>query len=100
VFEDTSQRIASLDREKARTAVEGRQTAQLLRWHNGRDPADIGALADTVVTVGNPVTEYPAAEIDANPAPTSTHGVAALDALVIRSDETSSKKSGNAGSKR
>lgn len=88
VYEDTSHRLAPVDRAEARAAVEELTAARLLEGYRGRESADLDALADVVVTVGDLLDEYEAiAEIDVNPVLATAEGVAALDALVVLEDE-------------
>ena len=86
IFEDTSHRIAPIDRAEARSAIEDLRAAPLLRGARGRDPADVDALAAAVVAVGDLVTDYPIAELDVNPLLATPDGVVALDALVVLED--------------
>jgi acyl-CoA synthetase (NDP forming) len=77
IFEDTSHRIAPIDRAEARSAIEDLRAAELLH---------VEALASAVVAVGDLVTEHPIAELDVNPLLATTDGVIALDALVVLED--------------
>jgi acyl-CoA synthetase (NDP forming) len=86
IFEDTSHRIAPIDRAEARSAIEDLRAAELLHGYRGSDPADVEALASAVVAVGDLVTEHPIAELDVNPLLATTDGVIALDALVVLED--------------
>ncbi|WP_144901031.1 acetate--CoA ligase family protein [Halobellus captivus] len=83
IFEDTSHRIAPIDRAEARSAIEELQSAPLLSGYRGSEPADIDALAEVISAVGDLVTEHPIAELDVNPVLASIDGVIALDALVV-----------------
>ena len=84
VYEDTSHRIAPVDRAEAREAVEELTAARLLEGFRGREPGDVDALADAVVTVGDLVVEHDAiAEVDVNPVLATADGAVALDALVV-----------------
>lgn len=86
VFEDTSHRIAPVDRAEARAAIEELRAARLLSGYRGSDPADLDALADVVATAGDLVDEHPIAELDINPVLASADGATALDALVVLED--------------
>ncbi|WP_256290658.1 acetate--CoA ligase family protein [Halobellus inordinatus] len=86
IFEDTSHRIAPIDRAEARSAIEELQSLPLLEGYRGSEPADVDALADAIATVGDLVTEHPIAELDVNPVLATTDGVIALDALVVLED--------------
>ena len=86
LFEDTSHRVAPIDRAEARSAIEDLRAAPLLRGARGRDPADLDALAAAVVAVGDLVTDHPIAELDVNPLLATADGAVALDALVVLED--------------
>jgi len=86
IFEDTSHRIAPIDRAEARVAIEELQSAPLLSGYRGSEPADIDALAATIAAIGNLVVDYPIAELDVNPVLAKSDGVIALDALVVLED--------------
>ncbi|MDB2238999.1 acetate--CoA ligase family protein [Halorubrum ezzemoulense] len=88
VFADTSHRIAPINRAEARSAIEELQVADLLAGYRGGDAADLDALADVVVTVGDLVTDHPIAELDLNPVLASADGAVVLDALVVLEAET------------
>ncbi|WP_324664392.1 acetate--CoA ligase family protein [Haloarcula sediminis] len=83
VFADTSHRIAPVTRAEARAAIAELQVADLLAGYRGSDAADLDALADVVVTVGDLVADHPIAELDLNPVLASSDGAVALDALVV-----------------
>ncbi|MFA1610975.1 acetate--CoA ligase family protein [Halobellus rubicundus] len=87
VFEDTSHRIAPIDRAEARSAIEELRAVELLRGYRGSEPADVDALAEAVAAVGDLVTDHPIAELDVNPVLAGTDGVMALDALVVLEDQ-------------
>ncbi|WP_262177479.1 acetate--CoA ligase family protein [Haloarcula laminariae] len=88
VFADTSHRIAPVTHAEARAAIEELQVADLLKGYRGSDAADLDALADVVVTVGDLVADRPIAELDLNPILASADGAVALDALVVLEAET------------
>ncbi|WP_049987474.1 acetate--CoA ligase family protein [Halobellus rufus] len=83
IFEDTSHRIAPIDRAEARSAIEELQSAPLLSGYRGSEPADVDALAAAISAVGDLVSDHPIAELDVNPVLASSDGVIALDALVV-----------------
>ncbi|WP_435181115.1 acetate--CoA ligase family protein [Halorussus sp. AFM4] len=88
VYEDTSHRIAPIDRAEAREAIGELTAARLLEGFRGREPADVDALADVVVAVGDLVVERDEiAEVDVNPVLTTGDGAVALDALVVLEGE-------------
>ncbi|WP_336022893.1 acetate--CoA ligase family protein [Halobellus salinisoli] len=86
IFEDTSHRIAPVDRAEARAAIEGLQSVPLLQGYRGSEPADVDALADAIAAVGDLVVDHPIAELDVNPVLATSDGVMALDALVVLED--------------
>lgn len=86
IFEDTSHRIAPIDRAEARSAIEELQAAPLLEGYRGGEPADVDALASAVAAVGDLVVDHPIAELDVNPVLATIDGVIALDALVVLED--------------
>lgn len=84
IYEDTSHRIAPVDRATAKRAIRDLAAAPLLAGYRGSEPADVDALADVVVAVGDLVVEHDAiAEIDVNPVLATPDGAVALDALVV-----------------
>lgn len=84
VYEDTSHRLAPVDRATARDAVEELTAVRLLQGYRGRDPADVDALADAIVAVGDLLVEYDdVSEVDVNPVLATGEGAVALDALVV-----------------
>jgi acyl-CoA synthetase (NDP forming) len=89
VYEDTSHRIAPIDHEEARTALDELTAARLLAGYRGREAADLDALASVVQTVGDLVVDHEdIAEIDVNPVLATGDGAVALDALVVLSEGT------------
>lgn len=88
VYEDTSHRVAPVGHTEARAALDELTAARLLRGYRGRDPADLDALADVVVAVGDLVVEHESiVEVDLNPVLATAEGAVALDALVVHSDD-------------
>ncbi len=87
IFEDTSHRIAPIDRAEARSAIEELRAAELLSGYRGGDPADLDALAAAVVAVGDLVTDQPIAELDVNPLLATADGVISLDALAVLEEQ-------------
>lgn len=84
VYEDTSHRLAPVDRAEAREAIEELTAARLLDGFRGREPADVDALAAVVASVGDLVAEREEiAEVDVNPVLADADGAVALDALVV-----------------
>ncbi|WP_435064384.1 acetate--CoA ligase family protein [Halobaculum sp. EA56] len=88
VFEDTSHRLAPVDRAEAREAIEELTASKLLAGYRGSAPADVDALADVVAAVGDLLVEHDAiAEVDVNPVLATADGAVALDALVVLGGE-------------
>ncbi|QLG64167.1 acetate--CoA ligase family protein [Halorarum salinum] len=87
VYEDTSHRLAPLDRGEAREAIEELTAAKLLAGYRGGPAADVDALADVVCAVGDLLVEREGiAEVDVNPVLAGAGGAVALDALVLLED--------------
>jgi acetyl-CoA synthetase (ADP-forming) len=87
VYEDTSHRIAPIDRTEARAALDDLTAARLLAGYRGRPAADRDALATVVRRVGDLVVDHDAiAEVDVNPVLATPDGAVALDALVVLDD--------------
>ena len=90
VLEDVSHRLAPIDRAEARAMLDELAGARLLSGYRERPAADLDALADVVVAVGDLLDRHPAiAEIDVNPVLAAGEGAVALDALVVLDDATS-----------
>lgn len=84
VFEDVSHRLAPLDADEAREALEELKAMKLLRGFRDHPAADVDALAETVATVGDIMVENEEiTEIDVNPVLATGEGATALDALVV-----------------
>ncbi|QLG29626.1 acetate--CoA ligase family protein (plasmid) [Halorarum halophilum] len=84
VYEDTSHRLAPLDRAEAREAIEELTAAKLLAGYRGAPAADVDALADVVCAVGDLLVEREeVVEVDVNPVLADSEGAVALDALVL-----------------
>ena len=84
VLEDVSHRLAPVDHQEARSMLAELDGAALLSGYRGRPPADLDALADVVVAVGDLLTENEAiVEVDVNPVLATGDGAVALDALVV-----------------
>jgi acetate---CoA ligase (ADP-forming) subunit beta len=84
IYEDTSHRIAPIDRTEARKALEELTAIELLRGYRGRESTDIDALVDSIVAISDLIAEHESiTEIDVNPVLATANGVVALDALVV-----------------
>lgn len=81
---DVSHRLAPVDRPEARAMIGELAGAELLSGYRGRPPADLDALADVVVAVGDLLGRHDEiVEIDVNPVLATEGGAVALDALVV-----------------
>jgi len=95
-FEDTTHRLAPVDRAEARAAVEELRAADLLAGYRGSEPADVDALADAVAAVGDLLVAHEAiVEVDVNPVLATGEGATALDALVVLSGEEGDPENGD-----
>jgi acetyltransferase len=87
VYNDVARRRCPIGREEALDMVAEVKGAKLLRGFRGRSPADIDALADTLVRVSHLAVHFEGhlAELDINPLMVlpAGHGVKAVDALVV-----------------
>lgn len=84
IYEDTSHRIAPIDRTEAHKAVEELTAIELLRGYRGREPTDIEALVNSIVSISDLIAEHDSIdEIDVNPVLATADSVVALDALVV-----------------
>lgn len=87
VYEDTSHRLAPVDRAEASAAIDDLTAARLLDGYRGRPAADRDALAAVIETVADLVVDRPEiAEVDVNPVLVTADGAVALDALVVLSE--------------
>jgi hypothetical protein len=59
------------------------RSAPLLTGFRGRPPADIGALADLVVSIVDTVVGTSAVEVELNPVLVGRHGATIVDALWV-----------------
>ena len=87
VYNDVAQRHCPISRAEALDMVAEVKGAKLLRGFRGQPPADINALADTLVRVSHLAVhlEGQLAELDINPLMVlpAGQGVKAVDALVV-----------------
>ena len=87
VYEDVALRHCPIDRAEALRMVNEVKGAKLLRGFRGNPPADIEALADTLVSVSQLAAQLEGTltELDVNPLVVlpAGRGVRALDALVV-----------------
>jgi acetyl-CoA synthetase (ADP-forming) len=84
IFEDTTHRLAPIDNETAREAIQELKSLPLLEGYRGNPHANIDALTKVVRRVGDLLVEnQEIAEIDVNPVLAREDGAMALDALVV-----------------
>lgn len=87
VFDDVAHRLAPVEPAEARGMLGEFAGAGLLGDVRGRPAADVGAVVDAVVDVGDLLVEEPAiAAVDVNPLLATADGAVALDALVVLDD--------------
>ena len=80
ILEDTSIRVAPFGDRAARSMVEEIRAAPLLRGARGREPADLDAVTEAILRIGQLVTDHPAIlELDINPLVAGPDGVQAID---------------------
>jgi acetyltransferase len=84
VLKDVAFRIVPVARRDALAMVNEIRTAGLLRGARGEPPADIGAIAGTIVNLSCLVSDFPEIqELDVNPLLVMEQGAMALDARII-----------------
>ncbi len=81
---DVSFRIAPLSRNDAEDMIEEIKGYRILRGIRGREPADLDAIADALLSVSRLVTDHRDAieELDINPLVVFPRGAKAVDALI------------------
>ena len=87
VYHDVALRLCPVTQEEALEMIDQVQGAQLLRGFRGAPPADVDALADTLVRVSQLAAQLEGslAELDINPLMVlpAGHGVKAADGLAV-----------------
>ena len=84
VMGDVALRLAPVTIGEARAMIEGLRGVALLRGARGRDAADIDAIAELIVKLGDLAIRNPAIrELDLNPVVAWRKGVKALDARML-----------------
>ena len=84
VLSDTALAIAPVSEARARRLLLSLRGAPLLLGARGRDPVDLGALAQVVSRVSYVAAAHPElAEVELNPVLAGTSGAVALDARVV-----------------
>lgn len=89
VLHDVHFRAIPLDEFDAYDLIEEMESKALLDGVRGQDPVDKDAIAETLLTISNLVTEHPEIEtLDINPLFVNADGVIAADALMeVNRDE-------------
>jgi acetyltransferase len=84
---DVSFRIAPLSRSDAEDMIQEIKGYRVLRGMRGREPADLDAIADALLSVSRLVTAHRDSieELDINPLVVSPRGAKAVDALITTS---------------
>ncbi len=84
VLQDVAFRLAPLDHDEALRQIRETSCYRLLKGVRGKPPADVHAVADVVVRVGQLMTSEPAIqELDLNPVIAGPQGCWAVDARVV-----------------
>ena len=87
VYQDTAFRLCPISRSEAVEMIQEVKGSKLLQGFRGRPPADVGALAETLVQVSHLAVQLEGelAELDVNPLMVlpSGQGVKAADALAV-----------------
>ena len=84
VLKDVAFRIVPVSRQNAVAMVNEIKTIGLLRGARGEPPADIDAIASSIVNLSCLVTDFPEIqELDVNPLMVMEQGAMALDARII-----------------
>jgi acyl-CoA synthetase (NDP forming) len=91
---DVSFRVAPLSRNDAEDMIEEIKGHRVLRGMRGREPADLDAIADTLLKVSRLVTDHrdTIEELDINPLVVFPRGAKAVDALITTSAGLSPEK--------
>jgi len=80
---DTSLELVPLTRDVAMLQMQRTRIWKLLQGYRGQAPANLEAIADVLVRLGELIVAHPQiAELDINPLVADAHGVVALDARV------------------
>ncbi|MEZ5773830.1 MAG: bifunctional acetate--CoA ligase family protein/GNAT family N-acetyltransferase [Hyphomicrobiaceae bacterium] len=88
VVADTRLALPPLDMGLARAQMEHTRVMRLLKGYRDRPPADLDAIAATLVRLGRLVCDHPEIrELDINPLLADATGVIALDARIRLADE-------------
>ncbi len=83
LFRDVSFAIAPVDREKALDMIRETKAYRLLRGFRGQPPANIDALVECLLRLGQLVTRWPEiVEMDINPLLVDPQGAVAVDARI------------------
>src|ERR1700693_3501221 len=83
IIRDTAVALPPLDAELAHDLMEQTRIFKLLEGYRNQPPADLSAIADTLVRLSQLVVDYPAVkELDINPLLADDMEVIALDARI------------------
>jgi acetyltransferase len=84
VLDEVALRVAPIGHGEALAMVDELRAAPILKGARGRRPANLGAVADTLVRVSQLLCDFPEIrELDVNPLLVMPEGAAALDARII-----------------
>jgi acetyltransferase len=83
VIKDTAVTLPPLDLKLAHNLIKQTRVAGLLRGYRDHKPADLDAIAMTLVRISQLITDHPViSELDINPLLADANGVIALDARI------------------
>ena len=83
IIQDTAAALPPLDVELARDLIEQTRISKLVKGYRDQPPANLDAIADTLVRLSQLVIDCPAVrELDINPLLADKDGVVALDARI------------------
>jgi hypothetical protein len=85
ILDDVALRLCPVDETAARAMIEATRLGRLLRGYRGAEPADLAALAHTIVRLSEIAFENRdrVDGIDLNPVLARPDGAFALDALIV-----------------
>ncbi len=86
VYRDVSFRVAPIEKREALDMISEIKGYPILKGIRGRKPADIGAIADVLVSVSNMAEKENIVELDINPLIVSESGAIAVDARAMVED--------------
>lgn len=93
VLRDSALALPPLDMQLARQMIDGTRISRLLKGYRDHAPADIDAIADTLVRLSDLIISHPEIrELDINPLLVDKDGVIAIDARMKLADEQKSPR--------